>query len=53
MSDITLQPTANVSQNEYGKSQVLGLDIQFSKMLGDVVVENYLKQLTEDDINNL
>lgn len=50
MSDITLQPTANVSQNEYGKSQVLGLDIQFSKMLGDVVVENYLKQLTEDDM---
>lgn len=50
MSDITLQPTANVSQNEYGKSQVLGLDIQFSKMLGDVLVENYLKQLTEDDM---
>lgn len=50
MSDITLQSTANVNQSEYGKSQVLGLDIQFSKMLGDVVVENYLKQLTEDDM---
>ena len=50
MSDITLQSTANVNQSEYGKSQVLGLEVQFSKMLGDVVVENYLKQLTEDDM---
>lgn len=39
-----------VSKEEYGKSKVLGLDVQFSKMLGDVIVENYLKSISEGDM---
>lgn len=48
MSDVVC--IDKVQQNEYGKGNVLGLEVQFSKMLGDVVVEQYLKELKEEDI---
>ena len=40
----------NVSKGNYGEGKVLGLEVQFSKMLGDVIIENYLKQLSEEDM---
>lgn len=42
-----------VSKEGYGQASVLGLEVQFSKMLGDVIVENYLKQITEEDMKML
>lgn len=48
--ELTTTSADNVEKCSYGASKVLGLDVQFSKMLGDVIVENYLNQLTEDDM---
>ena len=54
MSDqIAVAESNNVAKGDYDKGNVLGLEVQFSKMLGDVIVENYLKQLTEDDMKML
>lgn len=44
---------SNVVKDDYDKGNVLGLEVQFSKMLGDVIVENYLKQITEEDMKML
>lgn len=44
---------SNVAKDAYDKGNVLGLEVQFSKMLGDVIVENYLKQITEEDMKML
>ena len=34
----------------YDSANVLGIDIQFSKILGDTIVENFIKSLTKDDM---
>jgi hypothetical protein len=48
---VTEEELDRVIHNKYGSGQVLGLEVQFSKMLGDTIVEQYLKQITEDDMN--
>ena len=34
----------------YDSAKVLGIDVQFSKILGDTIVENFIKSLSEDDM---
>ena len=43
----------SISKDEYGKAKVLGIDIQFSKILNDSIVENFLSQITEEDMKLL
>lgn len=51
MSDTAVGTTSNkIMHPEYGKGEVLGLEMQFSKMLGDVIVENYINNLSEEDM---
>lgn len=51
MSDTVVGANSSkILHSEYGKGEVLGLEMQFSKMLGDVIVENYINNLSEDDM---
>lgn len=39
-----------ITKNEYGQANMMGIELQFSKILGDVVVENYLKTISDEDM---
>jgi len=39
--------------SEYGKAKLMGLDIDFSKVLGDVVVENFMKSISEEEMQKI
>ena len=42
-----------VEHSGYDSAKVLGIDVQFSKMLGSAIVENFMKSLTKDDMKKI
>ena len=50
MNSADISANSTIGHVKYDNEQVLGLELQFSKMLGDVIVENYLKSISEEDM---
>lgn len=48
-----MEDNNNVEHTGYDTAKVLGIDVQFSKMLGSAIVENFMKSLTEEDMKKI